>query len=311
VIGLTEQAARMLQKREIRRFHRAVDRVIDGLLLEKYESTRQAEEYRKAADTCALVRSWLHMLDSWGELAEKLFEKTDDRSNWEVYLSGLRRLLRQMPDSYMFRFVLPMFGLEDLREKVIAFSGQWQEQIHASHKFLRGAESYVLNMDAGSALASEYGGCQRETIRLYASLKTWSTNDQLDNYLRDLEGFLTSTVEVFISGPVQLYLMLSRDTMFMIFKALSVGRLNELGDGDKEYAEIMKLSDFVRDALADSEVVATSREVVTRAVKGYVSSLRAEEIRLRAQLPDRATKYSFVQRFESGVLFRSAEEDYK
>jgi hypothetical protein len=307
VTALTEKAFNGARQRELRRFHQSVNQVIDTMLVEKYEATRQAEEYRRFARTCGFIRNVLQIVDILADNAAPLFDKTDERSNWETYLSGARRTLRQMPDSYLFRFVLPMFGLEDIREKVSSFSGKWLEQIHASHKVLRTVDGYIANADKGAAIAAEYSSSDAEVVRLYASLKTWQTKGELDGFVREVEEFLSSTVEVFISGPLQLYLMINRDTMLLIFKSLSVGRLSELRDGASEYAEIMKLSDFVHDAVEHSGTIEAGREIVTRAVKEYATSLRAEQERLRAQLPTRSMRHNFIQRFESGALFTREE----
>lgn len=292
----------------MRRFHQAVDRVIEGLLLEKFEGTRQADEYRRYVKSCGFVKDSLRALDILAENSGSLFDRNDDRSNWEVYLSGLRRLFRQMPDSYLFRFVLPMFGLDDLGEKLSAYSHKWLDQTHAAQKFLRETERYLESLNRGAAIAADYGTDDLEMVRLYASLKTWQSKEELQSFVDDLEEFLACGVEVFVSGPVQLYLMLNRDTMLLIFKALSIGRLADLRDGDPEYAELMKFSDFVRGLVQDSETLRLSREIIVRATKEYVSDLRRDQERLRAQLPDRSVKRSFVQRFESGALFRREDD---
>lgn len=304
---MTEKAFNGIRQRELRRFHRTVNQVIDTMLVEKYEATRQAEEYRRFARTCGFIRNILQVVDILAENAAPLFDKNDERSNWEVYLSGSRRLLRQLPDSYLFRFVLPMFGLEDVREKTSSFSGKWLEQIHAAHKVLRTVDTYMVNADRGTAIANEYGSSDPEVVRLYASLKTWQTHNEMDRFIHEVEEFLSSTVEVFISGPLQMYLMINRDTMLLIFKSLSIGRLSELRDGQAEYVEIMKLSDFVRGAVENSETLETGREIVTRTVKEYTTSLRIEQDRLRAQLPTRSMRHNFIQRFESGALFTRDE----
>lgn len=306
--ALTEKTFDNWRDRELRRFHKAVDKVVEGLLLEKYESTRQAGEFRRYAKTCGFVKDSLRALDMLTEHSGALFDRANDRSNWEVYLSGLRRLFRQMPDSYLFRFVLPMFGLDDLGEKVSAYSQKWLDQTHAAQKVLRETERYLGNLDRGASVAADYRADDLEMVRLYASLKTWQSKEEFEAFVDDVDEFLASSVEVFVSGPVQLYLMLSRDTMLLIFKSLSVGKLTDLRDGESDYAELMRFSDFVRSLVQDSETLRLSREIVVRATKEYVSDLRRDQERLRAQLPDRATKRSFVQRFETGALFRREDE---
>lgn len=305
---MNDKRVTSLREQELRRFHGAVARSVERLLMEKYEATRQPDEYRQYAKICGFVQNSLRIVDILCASMSTLFETTDERSNWEIYLSGLRRLFRSMPDSYLFRFVLPMFGLEGLREKVVAYSQKWLEQVHASQKYLRETDRYLSNLERGAGIAADYGADNLDVVRLYASLKTWQSKAEFDSFMDDLEDFLTSSIEVFVSGPIQLYLMLNRDTMLLIFKTLSVGRLGELGEGHSEYQELMKLSDFVREMVENSETLEVGRKIISSAAKEYAIDLRREQERLRAQLPSYSMKRGFVQRFEAGALFKREED---
>ncbi len=305
---MNEMAFNEIKRRELRRFHSAVDSVVEGLLLKKYEENRKAEEYRDYARICGLVKTNLHFLDVAADRMSPLFETTDERSNWEVYLSGLRRVTRKMPESYLFKFVLPMFGLEGVREKLAAYSTRWLDQFHATHKVLQETDRYVRNLSKGYAIAQEYSAADNELPRLYASVKTWPSKEEFDRFASALSEFLDVTVEVFVVGPVQLYLMLGRDAFAMIFKALSVGKLSELRENGKENDDIMRLHDFVNGLIADSTTVQVTQEVLKEAVKEYTKRLKDEQMRLRGQLPTKEMKYRFVERYEGGALFRTREE---
>lgn len=301
---MNENAYEDVKRRELRRFHHAVDSVIEGLLLKKYEETRNAEEYRDYSRICNLVKSNLHVLDLLAGRMNVLFERTGERSNWEIYLTGLRKMARKMPDSYLYRFVLPMLGLEPLREKVSAYSGRCLEQFHAAHKTLQEVDTYLANLTVGQSIAREYQSERSDLPRLYSSAKTWDSQSDFEGFFRGLEEFLDLTVEVFVVGPVQLYLMIGKDTFLAIFKALSVGKLSELHDNGREHLEVLQLHDFVYGAVADSKILAVSREVMQQAVREYSKRLRAEHERLRAQLPTRELRRRFIGRYESGALFQ-------
>lgn len=305
---MNENAFQVAKRRELRRFHRAVDKAIEELLDTKYTETRSVEEYRQFASACALVKNLSRMVDLWADRAEPLFESEGERTKWEVYLSGLRKLGRDMPESYLFRFVLPMFGLEDLREKVVAYSGRWLDGLHSAHQCLGEVERYLRHLERGTEIAREYEADPGEDLpRLYASLKTWERQDDLDAYCRALGDFADTTVEVLIAGPVQLYLMLGPETFTLIFKSLTVGRLGDLAGNDEEYVELMSLHGFLQRLVGESTTLALLREVAARAARTYSESVREESIRLRAQLPTQDLKRAFVRRYESGVLFRREE----
>lgn len=308
VIVLNEKAFVEVKRRELRRFHRAVDVVVEDLLLKKYEETRKAEEYRDYARTCGLVKSNLHLLDVVADNADALFETTDERSNWEIYLSGTRRLARKMPESHLFRFVLPMFGLDSVREKLVAYSARWLDQFHATQKVLHETDRYLKNLTRGLAVAQDYQASDSELPRLYASVKTWTSKDELDHFLSGLSDLLDVSVEVFVVGPVQLYLMLGRDAFLMIFKTLSVGKLSELRAHDREYADLLRLHDFVHGAVEKSMTIHVMQEVLKGAAVEYSKRLRQEQDQLRGQLPTKEMKYRFAERYESGALFRTHDE---
>lgn len=302
--SLSEKAANELKGREVKRFHGAVHHAIEALLARKYEETRKVDEYRRYQRACATVKEGVQALDLVLDRLPPLFERTGERPNWEVYVSGLRGLFRRMPDSYLLRYILPTFGLEPLGEKLTAYSRLWLEGLHSAQVVLRETDTFLGNMTRAQRLADEYEDNNLALQRLYASVKTWESDDELESFMGSVQKFLDSTLEVFILGPVQLYLMLDRDTVTMIFKALSVGRLSDLREKDSQYEELMQLHDYVHQAVEDSTVLDVARSVLKEAAKEYVKRLRQEQRNLRGQLPNKDLRYRFVERFESGALFR-------
>jgi hypothetical protein len=103
--------------------------------------------------------------------------------------------------------------------------------------------------------------------------------------------------------------MIGRDSFLAIFKALSVGKLSELQDNGREYMEMLRLHDAINGAIRDSKTIEVSQEIMREAVGEYCKRLREEHERLRAQLPTREIRRSFIGRYESGVLFRQSVFD--
>ncbi|MCL5960991.1 MAG: hypothetical protein M1358_17095 [Chloroflexi bacterium] len=302
---MNEQSYREVKRREIRRFHAAVDSVVDNLLLKKYDETRNAEEYRDYSRICGLVKSNLHTLDLMADQMGVLFERTSERSNWEIYLTGLRKTARKLPDSYLFRFVLPMLGLETLREKLSAYSIRCLDQFHTAHKTLQETDRYLQNLTRGYGIAQEYHSDHTDLPRLYSSVKTWESNQDLGRFLGQIQDLLDLTVEVFIAGPIQLYLMIGRDTFLAVFKALTVGKLNDLQQGDREQFEMLQLHDFLHNSAASSKTLEITQEILREAVKEYTKRFREEHEALRGQLPTQEIRRRFIHRYESGILFQS------
>ena len=309
---MNEKTFRVAKGREQRRFYRAVGQVLDRLLAEKFEQTKDLAEYRRFADTCGYVRAQIHLVDSITDRLGPLFEREGERSRWEVYLSGLRQLSRDLPRSYFFRMVLPMFGLEEVQTKLTSYTGRWLEALHGGQTAFAEAERYLVNLERAEVLAAEYGAegqAGEDLPRLYASLKTWENAAEQDNYYRALEGFLSGTLEVLVLGPIQLYLLLGRETFTLIFKSLTVGRLADLKAGDADYVELQALHEFIHTGIENSVTWAVLREVVKDAGRNYVTLLREEEEHLRAQLPHQDLQRNFLRRYEAGALFPRAKEE--
>lgn len=304
---MSEQAIfDQVKGRELKRWQKAVNDAIEEQLTQKFQDVEDYDEYQRFVGVCNQVRANLRWIDQVAERLGPLFEEDRGRKRWEIFLTGLRKLNRQLPDSYFLRFVLPMYRLEDLAEKWVAYGGEWLEFVHSAHRSLRHADRYLEHLESGQAIARSYNNENEDLPRLYASLKTWETAEDFQEFFSALEDFLNHGVEVFISGPIQLYLMLRRDTFLLIFKALTVERLGEIERDDDRYAEIMSLHDFVYGLVEGSETFPAQREIVKQAVENYVEDLRQEHEELRQQVPREELRHRFVERFESGALFRES-----
>jgi len=291
-------------ERELKRFHRAVDAAIEGLLSQKYGAADDYQEYEEYAKACRRVKGGLGMVDLVADRLSPLFAQRTGRTNWEVYLAGLRQIHRLFPDSHLFQAVLSTYKLEDLKEKLRAFSGRWLDFLHEADETLRQIDKYLDNLAKAGEIMAGYGNENESLARLYASLKTWEKGEDFEKLFDDLRRFLDTGIEVIIVGPIQVYLMLSRDAFLLIFKALTVDRLSRLEEEDRGYDDAMALHDFVYGLVRDSQTRQVMQEVLEAAVVKYIEDLKEEHKKLRQQLPSKERQRRFVQYFEEGTLFR-------
>jgi len=299
-----EEAYRQVMERELKRFHCAVDAAIEGLLSQKYEAADHYQEYEEYAKACQRVKSGLGMVDLVADTLSPLFVERTGRMNWEVYLAGLRQIHRLFPDSHLFQATLSTYKLEDLKEKLRAFSRRWLDFLHEADGALRQVDQYLGNLFGAREIMAGYGNENESLARLYASLKTWEKGEDFEKLFDDLHRFLDTGIEVFIVGPMQLYLMLSRDTFLLIFKALTVDKLNRLEEESSHYDDAMALHDFIYGLVRDSQTRQVMQEVLEAAVAEYVKDLEEEHTKLRQQVPSRERQRRFVQYFEEGTLFK-------
>lgn len=310
---------RPIKERELRRFHQAIDTVTDALL-EKHQpkvvhfvknnleivdflADEFFELFEKPVEPLRALRSNLHR-----DKLHEMRRTSEARANWDIFASGIRFVNQRMPDSYLFRFVLPMFKLEDLGGKILSYSGQWLEQTHVSAKALSEIDKYLSCYEKGENIVKRYSTSNQELVRLYASLKTWENKEKFEKFFKDFENFLSLSVEVFISGPIQLYLMISKENFLLIFKALSIGKISELEEQKREkYQEIMAFHDWFYSLIEKSEPLRVFQEAFRSTVKEYVRLLREEEENIRKQLPTKELKNRLIERFEKGLLFQEEE----
>ena len=299
-----EKAYRQVMKRELKRFHRAVDAAIKGLLSQKYSAADDYQEYEKYAKACQRVKGGLGMVDLVADRLPPLFDQRAGRTNWEVYLAGLRQIHRLFPDSHLFQAVLSTYRLEDLKGKLRAFSDRWLDFLHEADESLRQVDKYLGNLAEAQEIMAGYGNENESLARLCASLKTWEKEEDFEKLFDDLRRFLDTGIEVFIVGPIQLYLMLNRDTFLLIFKALTVDKLSKLEEEGRDYDDAMALHDFVYGLLRDSQTRQVMSEVLEAAAAKYIEDLKEEHTKLRQQVPSKERKRRFVQYFEEGTLFK-------
>jgi hypothetical protein len=299
-----EEAYRRVKKRELKRFHRAVDAAIEGLLSQKYGAADDYQEYEEYAKACRRVKGNLGVVDLVTDRLSPLFAQETARTNWEVYLAGLRYLHRLFPDSHLFQAVLSTYRLEDLKGKLRAFSGHWLDFSHEADETLRQVDKYLGNLAEAREIMTGYSNENESLARLYASLKTWEKEEDFEKLFDDLRRFLDTGIEVFIVGPIQLYLMLNRDTFLLIFKALTVDKLSKLEEEDQGYDDAMALHDFVYGLVHDSQTRQVMQEVLEAAAAKYIENLKEEHTKLRQQVPSKERKRRFVQYFEEGTLFK-------
>ena len=303
-----KEAYQQVVKRERKRFQRALEAAIKELLSQKYEAGEEYKEYERYVETCQRIESSLALWEPVAEELFPLFVQTKGRSNWEMYLAGLRQLHRRFPDSHLFRATLSTYKLEDLKEKLVGFSRRWLDLLHEADEALRQVDKYLGNLAKAQEIMASYGNENKGLVRLYASLKTWEKEEDFEKLFDDLRRFLDIGIEVFVLGPIQLYLMLSRDAFLLIFKALTVDKLSKLEEErEGKYDDLMALHDFVYGLVRDSLTRQAMQEVLEATMEEYIKDLREEHTKLRQQVPGKERKRRFVQYFEEGTLFKKAQ----
>src|SRR3990172_372683 len=258
-----------------------------------HEAAYEATELATAA-----VRSLLLTLSL------PLFEDEESRSRWNVYLEGMRGILRDYRHSHLLRAIFPMLKLGELGEKTHAWATEALEMLHTAESFLDGLDQYLQALAKAQETLAAYGRSKDEGLaRVYASLKTWEETKDFEKFTENFEKLLDQSVTVVVEGPIQLYLMLSREGFLLIFRALSSVSLNDRKLRDRDLASLMKLHEDFKGKVESWEARKRSSRMVRRALEIYLERWRRKQEERRSLLPTEESRKRFTERFERGELF--------
>lgn len=239
-------------------------------------------------------------------LSLPLFAMEESRARWNVYLEGMRGLLRDYRHSHLLRAIFPMLKIGELGEKTHAWTGEALELLHTAELFLEDLDRYLQALAAGQEILVSYGRSQDEGLaRVYATLKTWEETKEFEKFAANFEKLLDQSVTVVVEGPIQLYLMLSREGFLLIFRALSASRLEDRKLQDRDLASLMKLHDDFRGKVENWEARKRASQLLRRALEIYFERWRQKQEERRSLLPTEELRKRFIERFERGVIFIS------
>lgn len=250
-------------------------------------------------------------------------EEVRGRSKWEVYLSGLRYLIRKYPQGF-FRTILALKEWEGFPEKIDAYLEKSVSALSDFYLLAREIRKYCLNYNKGRKIARQYIQIQddkepeeneenclveedfKNLCRLYASLKSWEQEEEFSRFNNHIEKCQNQFFEVIIEGPIQLYLLIGEETWFFILKILTIEHLGDffLEKDKKELHDLREINKLIYKTIENSEFYQTLKSFIREFLKIYVDDLKRSQERLRGQYPTRELKRKFVKRFERGEIFR-------
>ena len=282
---------------EFERLQESRQEAIEAFLAE----AKDIEELQLRMKVADLAKALIEIAQ--GMLDFPLLEETEDKPNWERYLSGPRGLLRDFLRSHLLTMILPSLKVEELGEKLMAFAREWLKLLHLSEKVLRELDRYVDARVRASEITSQYKVDNETLERRYASLKTWEKDEKLERFSENLEDLLDKTLEVIVEGPVQLYLMVSREGFLLIFRALMLERIGDLTLEDKDLDSLMALHDEIHRRIEESESIKLLQDLFGKIFAEYLEDWRKEQKELRELFPTERLRELFVERFEEGTIF--------
>lgn len=241
-------------------------------------------------------------------LSLPLFDMDAGRPRWDVYLEGVRGLLRDFRTSFLLSTIFPLFKLNDVGGKTASLDEEALKLLHSGQVVLNDLDVYVQSRAFAQVLLRSYGQNENGLLgKAYAVAKTWEEEEKFEGFSRVLEQMLDQSVTVIIEGPIQLYLMLSKTEIIFIFKALSSRVADDRELGDRQLSAALALHEEVQEKLRKSEIRECCLKLLRLMFKSYHESWVSKHKETRSLFPTEDMRRKFLERFEHGTIFLAKE----
>lgn len=313
-----------VKNRELRRLLQACGKSSKKLLTDKYGKLNE-DDYRKIKGYHDWVNSTIGILASvlssrWERLYQKrenlsTFRSLKERSRYDVYESGIRRFMKNYPHSHWSTSIIKILRLNDFQNLFLEEVDNFLNWLRYFGSINKMGEIYLNYLANAVDMAKNYTERDKDDlygddlVRLYGYMKTWEDDEEIDDFINDMENFFDRTIELYIEGPIKLYLKLSRDKYLIIFKAFTAESPNDIPYIDDEQKEIMKVHEDIYDMVKEEHnnedgFLYNITELLKKSKENYIKSLREDVNRLKFLLPTQELRRQFIRKYESGFIFR-------
>lgn len=290
---------------ELKRFKKALKKAELKILEQKFDKDKDFKEIERFRILVEHAKqSILLRLKRIEKFIPPLLEKEGERSKWEIHLAGLRFLGQKLPLSIALRTAFPMLKMEKVAEILASYTDRMCEVLQSLYDFLKRAQQYLKNYEKGFKILSEFNKQNPELAKLYATLKTFKLDEEFKNFRDSLEKAASGTIEIFIEGPIKLYLMINKSTFLIIFKVLTQESILKLTQDSDELKDLTTFHKHIHQAVEKSETLDITFQLLRLSLPEYLKLLEKEYERLRGQFPTEELRRAFLERFESGVIFK-------
>lgn len=295
-------------KRERKRFRESIQKAREVILKNHLSTTnlKDHDSFQKYTGRLSQVASLTTLVsDKIFNDFPKLFEEKRGRRIWEIYLSGARYLARRTSQGVFVGLLASYFELEDLVAKVDSYLENVVSGSADIYNLMREIDKYSEHYNKARKICAPYEKEDQKferQCRIYATLKSWLKEDEFQIMQKTFNKGLDQAFKVIIEGPIQLYLVISRDTFFFILKFLTGKNSIDISEERKELDDANDLHSFIHGLVEGSDK--TFRNLIVEALKLYYNDLIDELKELRSEFPTDDRKRRFIERFETGEMFK-------
>ena len=229
-----------------------------------------------------------------------LFESINGIQRWERYITVFRSLLIKSNESLLTKLIISALGFNEINNTIKLWKNEILKSIPDLRTTLKEINNYIIYYKKGSDIVANTKKTDPQHVRLYASLKTWDTDNRFEHFSTNLSSILNSSIKIYIEGPIQLYLIIM-DKHFLIFIRPFI--LNSLSDqlNKTELADIQLLSDHLKKIIHDSKTINYIKTLMYKTIERSMRDWTEEHEKLRISQPTQELRKRFIKNFEDGV----------
>lgn len=299
---------------ELDRMRDALTHAQDGLLREECERLHRELSPREAAESqveltgdLAAIRglAWFGIKTYIEKRFPSPLAHIDGRSQWEIYLSGMRVMLLKFPNSYFCSAIFTMFQMDDVKRKLLSYGHEFESHLPAFHRVMQDMVQFQEHFERGEEDMRPHREPDHDLVRTYAMYKTWLQDDQFTIFSRAYDETCRSAITLIIEGPLQLYIMISSENLQIILKAFTAERLSDLWTSDY-VKDVMHLGKHIEEGVSASLVRRLGLPLMKKFAEEYLAEWHQDMAALRAQYSTVDRRERFIHQFEQGVLFSNS-----
>jgi len=307
-------------------FDREIKRFLDSMDISSKDITTQLlsnDKYKDHIDyknlsnihllCTAIAKVGLDFLELHLPNFFKKNKKEMERSPYNIYSSGVRKIVTHFSTSYLVQKVIPLFKLGDVLDVTEIYKNQTADFLKYFELFSKDLEKYLTNLDKGAEIAKsldkanngEKDYSSELTTRLYASLKTWITEEEFNDFLNNFENFLDTGIELIIVSPFELYLKIGKEGVIVIWKMLTAKDQNELL-GKSQLEDLVNFSNHLYDNIKEETnelgILYEIRRLFKTTIQNYLNDFKIDQKSMRDLVTSKNKRKEFIHKFEKGTL---------
>lgn len=300
-----------IAKEELGRFKKALNKASSSYFDEQSEGLdpKKVRDLFNKINRASSIISFL--ADDAYETAFSLMKENEEkgeRKSWDAHLNGVRTMSRTTPKGYALSLVAKFLKLEETTDKIASLISRSTEVQSDIYRVAEKVKKFVDHYEWAKKQAKKFGSTNNELVQKYACLKTWERKEEFDQFSSMAERTTNEIIEVFIEGPIKLYLMISPEQLMIIIQGLVVRDAFSFMNAEKRgLDDSLTLLLNSQKAVEKSPLFKIIRELLAESLKKYHSLWKEENEEIRSSVLDEDRAKRFVECFENGTLFVSQQ----